>query len=401
MSIRRSLLALPAAIALLGLAACAGEAATGDTPPVSDGDGHSDVAGAEEVAEAPLALLSVDADGEVGLLDLIDGAASDIGTVGEPLAFAGDGRYGFVSTVDGLEIVDSGRWTWIHGDHDHYYRGEPRLIGTLPGGGVATVASGLLSTAGSTGVFFAESGHAVLLDNASLADGEVVERFRVPTGADAGLVAPLDDGALVTIGDELVFHDATGVASGWTTVCDEASGAMTTNVGLVVGCADGAVLATWDDDAPVFERIPYPGDAEAEPATAFDGRTGRPTVAGAAGTTGFWLLDTRALAWRYVATDVALARVAAIDDADGHVVALDVDGRMRVYLAGSGEEAAATEPLVSEVDSSVSLSVDERRAYVNDAEGDTVIEIDFADGARIARTLETPTSPEFVTEVGR
>jgi len=93
--------------------------------------------------------------------------------------------------------------------------------------------------------------------------------------------------------------------------------------------------------------------------------------------------------------------VTAVDDEAGHVVALDTDGRVRVYAAATGEEIAATDVLVGAPDAATSLTVDGQRAYLNDPAAAVVHEIDYADGARIARTLDTPTSPAFLSEVGR
>jgi hypothetical protein len=399
MTLRTPLLIVPALLAIGALAACASEAPEQAVPAATSDAGHGEIAGAEEVSEPPLALLSIDADGTVGSLDLLSGEASGIGTFGAPTALASDGRYAFATTADGLEIVDSGRWSWDHGDHFHYYLAEPAVIGTVSGSGDATVTTGALSTTGSTGVFFAGSGEAVLLDNAALADGEVEERFRLETGEASGVVAPLEDGALVSIGDELVYHDSVGEPTGAGVACDAPSGAITTRVGLVVGCADGAVLATWEGSAPVFEQIPYPADASVDRALAFDGRKGRPTVSAVAGTQGFWLLDSRELTWQLIETETPLATVVAVDDADGHVVALDTDGRVHVYAAASGEQLAVTDPLVETVGGTESLTVDGQRAYLSDPAAAAVYEIDYADGARIARTLET--AADFVTEVGR
>jgi hypothetical protein len=306
-----------------------------------------------------------------------------------------------VTTAHGLEIVDSGRWSWDHGDHFHYYLAEPRIVGTVPGEGSATVTSGMLSTAGSTGVFFAESGEAVLLDNEALSDGAIAELFRIKIGADAGIVAPLDEGAIVADGDELVYYERSGTATDAMAACVEPSGALTTRVGVVIGCADGAVLATWEESAPLFEQIPYPADADAPRAMSFDARKGRPTVAAVAGSEGFWLLDTRERAWQFIPTDAPLAVVAAVDDDEAHVVAIDTTGRVRVYDGASGAELAGAEPLLTEVGPSVSLTVDGQRAYVNDPVAGVVYEIDYADAARVARTLDTPTTSHFLTEVGR
>lgn len=367
------------------------------------GDGHGEIAGAAEVAEPPLALVTVDAEGNAGMLDLLNEEQSDLGAIGAPEALATDGRYAFVSTADGVEVIDSGRWTWDHVDHFHYYRAEARLVGTVEGEGPARISTGMLSTAGSTGLFFAGSGEAVLLDNAALAEGEISERFRIEVDADQGVVAPLGDGALIADGDTLVFHDADGEATETSAPCPDASDSITTRVALAVGCGDGAVLATATDDAVELEHVPFPDgtDVEAGAVTAFEARKGRPTVAGLAAERGFWLLSTRERTWSHVDTAHELERVVAVDDADDHVVALDAEGRIRVLDAESGEELAATEPLVGEVTENVSLTVDDQRAYLNDPSAGVVYEVDYAGEARVARTLEPSPVADFVAEVGR
>lgn len=396
----RPLLLLPAVLTVAALAACTPAPSAEPSTPPPTGDGHGAIAGAEEVAEPPLGLLSLDTDGNAAVLDLLNDEITELGATSAPSALASDGRYGFVTTGEGVEVVDTGRWSWDHGDHFHYYRAEPTLLGTVPGDGPATVTSGALSTAGSTGVFFAGSGEAVLLDNRALSDGRIDELFRIDTEADAGLVAPVGDGALVTDGDALVFHDREGEATGAPLECVDAAGTITTRVGLVIGCADGAVLATWQDGELAVDRIPYPAIA-ADRAFSFDGRKGRPTVAAVAGTTGFWLLDTRERTWTLIPTERPLARVVAVDDTEGHVVAIDVDGRIVVHLADGGAVVCATEAVLADGGSASSLVVDEQRAYVSDPAAGVVHEVDYADAARIARSLETPTAPTFVTEVGR
>lgn len=395
------------------LAGCAGGEPDGGAPARATpaAEGHGSVAGAAQVDEPPLQLVSIDRDGAVGVLDLLDGTAVELGEIGAPNAVTTDGRYVFATTEAGVEVVDSGAWTWDHVDHFHYYRADPRIIGTLEGSGTAAVSTGPLATAGATGVFL--DGEAVLLDNKALSEGEIVETLRLETGSDEGVIAPLGGGALVSEADadgrvqSLRFVTAEGDATDATTPCVDAEGTITTRVGLVVGCADGAVLATVDRGEPVFERIPYPQGTTAERATAFDGRKGRPTVAARAGDTGFWLLDTRERTWRLVETEVPLLRVAAVDDAEGHVVAVDAEGRVRVHLAETGAEVAVTDPLLPETAADaealegVSLTVDGQRAYLNAPLEGVVHEIAYADGGRVARSLETPTTPAFVAEVGR
>ncbi|WP_309067407.1 ABC transporter [Microbacterium sp.] len=406
MTPRRPLAILPGALALVLLTACASSACEGPpadaTAAPDDSARHGEIAGAAEVAEPPLQLVSIDAQGAVGSLDLLDGSASRIGTVGAPESVATDGRYVFVAVDGGVSVIDSGVWTWDHVDHFHYYRAEPTIVGEVRGEGPVSVATGPLATAGGTGLYFAGSGEAVLLDNAELSRGRIVETLRLDTGTSNGVIAPLGDGALVSGADgTLSFRGAADAALERGAACTSPSGSIATRAGVVVGCEDGAVLATLEDGDPVFERIPYPPDVDGERASAFDARKSRPTVAAIADDEGFWLLDAREGAWRLIPTSSPLVRVVAADDADGNVVALDESGRVRVYAAATGQERAATEPLVDADGRGVALSVDAQRAYVNDPATGVVHEIAYADEARIARTLETPTQPDFFAEVGR
>ncbi len=388
-------------LVVLGLAGCATTPA--DPAPETDGGGHGDVAGADQVAEPQSQLISVDAAGSVGLMDLLTDETSELGSIGTPEAIASDGRYAFVTTSDGLEIVDGGRWSWDHGDHFHYYRADAAIVGTLDGSGPAAVTGAPLATAGGTGVFFSGSGDAVLLDNEALSQGEVRERFRVSTGASGGAVAPVGDGAIVAAqgSTDALVYDATGERVD-AVPCDAPSGAITTRVGTVVGCADGALLATDDGGEAAIERIPYP-DGAPERALAFDGRKNRPTVSGLSGDGGIWLLDTRERAWTHVPTDRPLVAAVAADDDEGHIVALDESGRV-VVSDGDGKRAAESDPLVAESlrsDAVVDLVVDDQRAYLSDPSNGVVHEIDYADGARVAREIATPTDPTVATELGR
>lgn len=406
--------AAPLALASLVLAGCAAEAAdapTTDEAPTEEqpGDGHGHVEGAQELGEPQPRLVSVSSDGTVGVLDLLTEEAEEIGSVGAPIRAASDGRFAFVETDEGVDVVDGGAWSWDHGDHFHYYAADPALPGSIPGEGPVAVATPPLATAGGTGLFSSGSGDAVLVDMKALSEGEVSELFRLETDASAGVVAPVGDAAVVALADGsdaglARVVDAEGSPTGVEEACEDPSGAIATRVGTVVGCADGALLAVAPGGDVTLERIPFPDDAAERP-LAFDGRKNRPTVAGLSGSDGFWLLDTRAGEWTHAEVDATLVRVVAADDDDENVVALDDEGRVRVF-GRDGEERAATEPLVADAlagteASGVSLTVDTQRAYLGDPVAGVVHEIDYADGARIARELTPATSPAVSAEVGR
>ncbi|MCU1445761.1 ABC transporter [Cryobacterium sp.] len=417
-----------AALAATGalLAGCAGPAANPSASPDATDDAvpHGYVEGATEAAEPQLHLATVNPTGEVAVLDLQGGATETIATVDGVSSVATDGRYLFASAADTgtVTIVDTGVWTVDHDDHQHYYRGTPGVAGTVTDAGPGAVSGG-----GSlTTVRFADSGTGVILNHGALGDGIVTELGRVSGEPGAGLLVPFGDRVITTStgngASALQVLDATGdVVAGEAIECLDPAGTITTRVGVVFGCADGAVLATAaglpaPDVQVEFERIPYPaGIATTDRAMSFDNRAGRPTVAAVAGDRGAWLLDTRERTWTLLSTDTALAQVAAVDDPDQNVVALTRDGRVLVFDAESGATTAATEPLLaatladgapgggsgSALPDGVTLTVDTNRAYLNaPAEGE-VYEIDFADSARLARTFPIDGRPRFLVETGR
>ncbi len=390
---------------VLALAGCAAPAAPPATPPAAaTADTHGEIAGAAELAEPALGLTSIAADGRVSHLDLLDETTTDLGAVPPPVAMHSDGRYLFAADDAGVSIVDSGVWTWDHVDHFHYYRAEARVLGQVEGGGVATVATSNSSTTGGAGLFFPDSGEAVLLDTEKLSQGEIVERFRLGRPAGPGLVVPAGSFAAVAAGGEVTLHTADGELVGATTACQDPVGTITTRVGAVIGCRDGALLVTVDADTPVVERIPYPADTAAPRATAFANREGRPTVAAVAGDAGVWMLDTRERAWTLVPTPEPVVQATAVDDKEQNVLALTADGRVLVLDGRTGTLRASTAPLVGESLAAalpVSLIADQQRAYLNGPAEQRLWELDFADAARVAREFTPAAVPLFVAETGR
>jgi len=389
---------VPIALVPLLALTLAGCQSTPASAPEPSGDGHGAIAGATELAEPALHLTSVTPAGEVHHLDLLDETNETLGEIAPPTSLETDGRFLYAGRDGGVGIVDSGVWTWNHVDHFHYYEAPAAVLGDLAGDGDPTVVASDLGA----GVYF-DGGEAVLLDLDALKKGRIEERFRLDVPAGAGMVVPLPTGALVTDADGLRHVDATG-AEVETVSCDDPAGSIATNVGVVVGCADGAVLAVTEADGTTFERIPYP--AGADRAVSFAARESRPTVAGLSGGNGFWLLDTRERTWTRIDAGEPLARVAAVDDADQHVVALTEKGEVLVIDGESGKTLARTKPLVAAsladpvLAAGVTLQIDANRTYLNGPAENLMFEIDHADSARIARTFEAD-APAFVAETGR
>ncbi len=409
MTPRTALLALPA-LALLGLTACAPTSTAKLQPtPTASSQEAEDTSGATartatEVAEPPLGLLSVSPQGDIGLLDLRTEEQSRLGKIDSPSALASDGRFAFVSTEEGLQIIDSGRWSWNHGDHFHYYRAEGEVLGLLPGRGPARIASGMLSTAGSTGVYFAGSGEALLLDNEALSEGRIDVRFRVAQDDGThGLIAPLGDGALLAEDGQLIYYDASGAATATAVGCAAPEGTITTRAALVVGCTGGAVIATASEtgSTPTLSFTPFPAEYSGEQAHGFSARKGRPVVAALATDGGFWLLDTRDGTWRQALSKHPLAQVTAVDDDEGHVVALDTEGRLRVYRAANGDPLGATDAVATPSTAPPALTVDGQHAYLGLPDRGLVLEIAYRGETQVTRTLAPEVPAHFFAEVGR
>lgn len=355
---------------------------------------HGYVAGATESQEPQLGLLAVAATGETALHDLLTGETTDLDRVDAAEHAATDGRFLVTSDGDRTTVVDGGSWTVDHGDHTHYYAAEPRVVGTLEGGGPVQVHSSETMTT----LAWPERGEAVVLDRAALGQGELDETARL----DATVLLPLGEHLVAAEDDTVRVLDADGepieptgstVSTGAGQPCTDPAGGIVTRAGAVVGCADGAVVV---DDAGETSFVALPDDAERP--TDFAARAGRPTVAGLAGDTGFWLLDVRERAWQHVATERPLRAVVAVDDQDEHVVGVDDTGRVVVATASSGA-VATTDPVV-DGDTAPLLQLDAQRAYVADPTSAVVHEVDFADGARVARTIELPFAPAAFAEVG-
>ncbi len=330
-------------------------------------------------------LLAVSATGATAIHDLLTGETTDLDPVDAPEHAATDGRFLVTSTDDRTTIVDGGSWTVDHGDHTHYYAAQPRVVDTIDGGGPVEVHSSETMTT----ITWPERGEAVVLDRAALGQGEVEETTRV----DATVLLPFGEQLVAGDGDVVRLLDADGEPTGTEQACADPAGGIVTRAGAVVGCADGAVVVG-DDGGTSVVALP----AGADRPTAFSARSGRPTVAGLAGDRGAWLLDVREGTWRLVETERPLRAVTAVDDEDEHVVGVDDQGRVVVVTASTGA-VATTQPLLDPAAEPL-LQLDAQRAYVTDASGEQVHEVDFADGARVARSIELPEAPVAFAEVG-
>ncbi|MFC8869032.1 hypothetical protein ACFUAC_15425 [Streptomyces sp. NPDC057148] len=386
-------------------AGCAQGAADTSAPPGNPPTAtpHGYVEGAKEAAEQQSRLLLGDpGSGDTRVLDLITGEAHRTADVAGATRLASDGRFG---TPRGTHVVDTGAWTVDHGDHVHYYRAAIRDVGDLPVGPHAEVRSDATVTA-VTG----RDGRTRLYDRTELEDGEV-PAARTLDGVHSGPVVPYGEHLLAFTGDgrskQLTVYDREGgrVASP-DAECEEPRGDAVTRRGLVLGCADGALLVSADDGAFTAERIPYGEDVpEKERATAFRHRAGSDTLTAPAGDRAVWVLDVTDRTWERVETGPVVAANTAGEGSA--LLVLETDGALHGYDVATGRETSTTEPLLTTPGKTGTgaggpvIEVDRSRAYVNDPAGKRVFEVDYNDGLRIARTFDLDIEPRLMTETGR
>ncbi len=400
----RLLRRVPVCAAALLVAGCGADPAdpgAGAADPTGAAGQHGYVAGAEELGEPQLQLAYLDEAGSAHALDLLTGESAELGDLGGVSAVAGDGRFLFAASEPAgeLTVVDTGTWTVDHGDHVHYYRAPARVVGALEWSGDVRAASSETLTA----LFSPTTGTGVVLDRAALGQGELEEVGALRTSPHDGALVPLGDRLVSTEAGAVVVRDSSGEPlEGARAECVEPRGGSATRVGVVVSCADGAVLATETAEGVSLERVAYPGAvAPQDRAAGLANRPGRPVVAAPAGTQGVWLLDSRARTWQLLPTETPWVRAVAADDERDRVVGVDAAGRV-VVLDPQAGTTAATEPLLSaDRLADVVLEVDADRAYLNVPGEDALLEIDYADGARVARSLPTAVSPVHLAETGR
>ncbi|MEU3306605.1 ABC transporter [Nocardiopsis sp. NPDC055551] len=376
------------------LAGCAGEPPR-DEAPEAEETPHGYVEGAEEAAEPQSRLVLADADsGEVRLVDLITEETSELGTVPGADGIAGDGRFAYLnSSGDGMtEVFDSGVWTVDHGDHNHYYRTGTGPVGALDGVTTSSVVTDTVLTS-----VIDEAGTSLVLEREGLEDGTVSAVD--PTSEETSLALPFG-GGLVAVDDDGAVRSLDrdgGSAQTLDETCADPRGAAVTRRGLVVGCAEGALHLTEEDDALEASLLSYPGTGRVD---SFHHRPGSAVLAALSTDGDPWVLDLAAAQWRALDLDDTIA-VTAVGEGMP-VLALDGEGALHSLDPETGEEIARTS-LVATVDAEhpPTLQVDTSRAYVNDAEAGLVHEIDYNDDLRTARTFEVDIAPHLMVETGR
>ncbi|MGU3651300.1 zinc ABC transporter permease AztB [Mycolicibacterium sp. A43C] len=373
--------------------------ATDSTPPApvseaATSDGVAVEDGARE-ADGPLTkLVLVDpSTGDASVYDAVDETETRIGAFGPVDTAAGDGRFAYLRTGPRTAVIDSGAWTFDHGDHYHYFASAPAQVATLD----MPVAS--VAASNSTVAVRSETGATQLLKREQLGQ-KSVQQSPLELPADAAAVVPYGSRVVtVTTDGRIWVTDTTGSAE-VPGECRHASWTVPTRRAVLFGCAGGAIRITGGEKNLTVTAAPYPADAPAQRPTRMQHRARVDVVAGIADGA-VWMLDSRQRSWTVLRIADA---VAANTAGDGTILVLHRDGALSAHDAVTRAETTRI-PLfakgISQSGPQPVIEIDSDRAYVNNADAREVYEIDYADGLRIARTLRTDVSPGLMVEAGR
>ncbi|WP_344163727.1 hypothetical protein [Kribbella yunnanensis] len=379
-------------LALLLLTAGCGKDVKAEAP-------HGYVEGAEETAEQQSRLVLADTGtGAVQILDLITEKVSPAGKVSDVRELTTDGRFAFLGTDSGAQVVDSGAWMVDHGDHVHYYRAHIRSAGDIQGR-----PRHVHSDAVITAVSF-EDGSVRVYDRTKFEAGAVDEGRSFVSRAEPVPVIPYQEHLLVPGAggrqDVVEVHDRQGaVKASLEQTCPDVRGEAVTRRGVVFGCADGALLVTAKDGRFTGSKIPYGVPvADRDRPSDFRHRVGSTTLTAVAGNDAVWVLDITKRTWKLVRTGPVVAANTAGEGAP--LLALAANGVLKGFDVVTGKQTAATK-LLSRPDRRAVIELDTSRAYVNDPVARKVYEIDYNDDLRVARTFPLDFTPSLMVETGR
>lgn len=369
--------------------------------------------GATEVDEAMPRLAVADADsGSVEILDLVTGEAIASFEATGPASLASDGRFVFATDYEGgsVTVIDSGSWVIDHGEHAHAYIADPALLGALEGDHPAHV----VSNEGFTAVFFDGTGTAEVLHEDALGQGSIEPELTFETSPHHGVVMAFADHFAVSIpgptpedlpvGVEVRHGD--GDVEETFAECPELHGEAGFADGVLLACADGVLWVTGGEGGWDAQKLAYPEGATAGDRTwTFVHTHGVPVAAGALGDDALLVFDTATAEMQRIDLPSAPVTLAVVNDGEA-LVALTDDGQLHLIDVAAGE-IVSSGPVTGAVDLESedgppvpAIAIAGGRAYVSNAAAATVIEIDFNDGMRVARTFEFEITPARLAVTG-
>lgn len=228
-------------------------------------------------------------------------------------------------------IVDAGAWKEAHGDHFHFYTGEPALYDEVVKGNkpVHVVPN---PKADATSIFADDDGIASLLTTENLEEGKFDSLSRIKANLPHhGVVVPMPDGhylVTATANEGTALPDTIELRHGETEIedtftCSRMHGEIARGTNAAFGCAD-SVLVIKDDKGV---NIPTP-DLGDDRVGTFVANADFSTLVGKAGDKLVFMSENTT---KTVGVDdgVNISNLAITPD--GHVVTLGTNGKLYVF----------------------------------------------------------------------
>lgn len=431
------------AAAVLILAACGNDdeddAAAGSETPAAETTDHDDEHGhdddehghdtggedgAVEVSEPALRLMVADsATGAVQVIDLTTGEEIASLDLDGPTRLYTEphGRHVLAAQRDDdrIDWIDAGAWTVDHGDHAHYWAGDPAVTDW---GQEAAEPTHVVFHGDLLALFNDGDGSVLVIDTHHLGDDDaLIGDWDIGDAHHGVAVADEDLGVLVvtefdadaaddsTLPDTVVVLD---LESGdeidrFDGECPGLHGEFATASVVAFGCTDGVLLIEPHGDHWHSHKVAPPADAPADTRTGtLQGGHDLDYLIGNLGSDALVRIDIEAES----ATTIPLPETGAawtFDAATEQILILTVDGRLHTVDASSGEVVDSIElsdPI--ELPSghggpprpSIALGAD--RAYVSLPDDEAVVEVAFAGELREARRFAVGIAPLSLAVAG-
>lgn len=293
------------------------------------------------------------------------------------LVALGDGRHvaAAVASQNAVQLVDSGTWTELHGDHRHSHVAPPTLVGPAL---AASRPSHVVGHGDDVVVYGDGDGVASRYSLAKLAAGQQTAAVTRAAFPHHGVGLALGDTLLMSAApsaggrpDAVTQTDASGATLRRFGGCPGLHGETSGPDWAAFGCADGTLLLA---GTPLAARkLAYPAAAGALRVGTWSRSASGRHLVGALGTTGVLIIDRRTGTQHLTRVD-GLLHAVKTDPASATAFALTRDGRLHrialatgiiassaQFLAPFGTPAGAPSPKLAVAPGRVAVSDPARR----------------------------------------
>lgn len=346
-------------------------------------------------------------DGGVMVVDTAKGEVTD--DIERPgfirISQAGDGRHLFAAEGSSFTLFDGGLMEMPHGNHAHYYTGEPKFTEVAF---QADHPGHVVTHDGQTALFADGTGEVTIFDSGAIHEGEKPTNVRTfkTSAPHHGVAVPLSDGkVLVTEGTQesrktirLIDKDDKEIAR--TDECPGVHGEAVAGEGDTVtfGCEDGSIIFKDGEFHKVKAETSYQrtGNQWGSPHSAVvltdykidkDAELERPTKVG--------LLNTDDLSFKTLDLGSSYWFRSLERGPNGEGLVLTYDGKLHIIDMDKGEELRSVDVVKpweekaewQQPNAAVRVSGD--IAYVIDAQAQKLHMVDIEEG-KIMSTVDLP-----------